>query len=234
MSRIRVRGARYEDIDTYIKLQADRWSDDNQASKEQLKSRFKAFPDGMLVAEQRGQIVGMVYSMRISSYDYEKSPSWYEVTNNGLCDNHDPDGPIIFGVDLSTSKGVGALAGDKLLLGIAQLAIRENIKWCMLGGRMPGYHKFQDKMTADEYLIAKDDKGRPLDPQVKFYTSVEGLKAIKALPNYFDDPESCDYGVLLRWRNPLFGFPLRGLWSIVFPALLPIEEFCGRLSRRFS
>jgi hypothetical protein len=30
-----------------------------------------------------------------------------------------------------------------------------------------------------------------------------------AIPNYFDDPKSENYGVLLRWKNPFYGIPGR-------------------------
>lgn len=234
MPSIKVRRAREADIAKYEELQAERWLDENQASHEQLISRLKAHPEGMLVAEEDGQIVGMVYAMRIADYDEDKSPTWYEVTHNGYCDNHVPDGNIIFGVDLSTDPKVGARAGDALLAEVGRLAIKENIEWCMLGGRMPGYHKYQDKMTAEEYLWSKDDQGRFLDRQVRFYTGVPGLRAIKALPNYFHDPESCDYGVLLKWHNPFHNKPLRGVWSALFPFLLKLEESYISLHRRLK
>ena len=133
-----VRQATRDDLTIYEKLQTTRWSDDNQVSREQLESRFFHHPEGMLVAEEDGAIVGMVFAMRITQYDEQAMPSWYDITHNGLCDNHDPKGPIIFGVDLTTKRGVGARAGDELLIGVAKLAIAHNIRECMLGGRMPG------------------------------------------------------------------------------------------------
>jgi hypothetical protein len=232
MSKIKVRQATIEDINEYIRLQEERWADNNQANKKQLLTRLRVHPAGMLVAEMGGNVVGMVYVMRIANYDYDNPPSWYEITNNGACDNHVPDGPIIFGVDLSTAKGVGGAAGDELLLGVARLAIRENIKWSLLGGRMPGYHKYKDKMTADEYLLAKAEDGKPLDYQVRYYTGAAGLNIVKALPNYFDDPDSCDYGVLLRWRNPLYGWPLRKVWAAIFPFLYQLETFYLKLTTK--
>lgn len=224
VKKITTRQATLNDVENYSKLQEERWSDDNQASAEQLRTRLRVHPEGMFVAEMGGRVVGMTYAMRIPDYDYANSPSWYQITNNGFCDNHVPDGKVIFGVDLSTAKGVGGAAGDKLLMEIARLAIRNNIKYCMLGGRLPGYHKVSDKMTAEEYLFAKDSHGDPLDPQVKYYTSSAGLKVVKVLPDYFDDPESCDYGVLLRWRNPLYGFWYPHFWSSIFPFLNWAEE----------
>jgi hypothetical protein len=231
MSAIKVRAATAVDIDDYLKLQKERWRDDNMANRDQLLSRLKAYPQGMVVAEQDDRVVGMVYAMRITDYDYDNPPSWNDITNNGYCDNADPQGKVIFGVDLSTAKGVGHLAADKLLLSIGQLAIGEGVKTALLGGRMPGYHEYANKMTAEEYLRAKDAKGRPLDRQVRFYTSVPGLKAVKAIPNYFHDPDSLDWGVLLRWRNPLYGLPGRHIWAAVFPALFRLEELYGQLSR---
>jgi hypothetical protein len=229
--KIKVRRAKLADIDAYIALQNERWAEDNKANREQLISRFNAYPQGMLVAEQGGRVVGMVYAMRITDYDYDNPPTWDQITHNGYCDNVDKNGAVIFGVDLSTAKGVGALAGDKLLVGVGRLAISEGVKTALLGGRLPGYHEYSSKMTADEYFRAKNDKGEPLDRQVKYYTSVPGLKAIKVLPNYFNDPDSLDYGVLLRWRNPLFGVPGKRLWGLLFPLLFRLEELYLKISK---
>ncbi len=222
--RINIRRAQINDIDAYLSLQSKRWNIDNMANREQLMSRLRSYPQGMLVAERAGEIVGMVYAMRITAYDYKNPPSWNKITHDGYCDNADPKGSAIFGVDLTTAPGVGHMAGDKLLIGIARLAIGEGVKTALLGGRLPGYSKVADKMTAEEYLSAKDHQGQPLDRQVRYYTSVPGLKAVKLLPNYFNDPDSLDYGVLLRWHNPLYGLPGRKLWAGLFPLLFKIEE----------
>jgi hypothetical protein len=234
MASIKVRQATKADLSEYSRLQAERWRDDNKADDEKLLSRFKTYPEGMLVAEENGKIVGMVFAMRIADYDYDNPPSWYDITNNGMCDNHVPDGKIIFGVDLSTAPGVGGRAGDALLIGIGRIAIKENLEWCMLGGRMPGYHMYKDKMSAEDYLWSKGDDGKFLDKQVRYYSSVPGLMVIKALPNYFHDPDSCDYGVLLRWHNPLYNWPFPHFWSALFPVLFRLEEKYLSLRRRLK
>lgn len=221
---VNIRCATRDDIDDYMRLQGSRWDEDNQASRQQLVSRLKVFPQGMMVAEDRGEIIGMVSSMRISSYNLSRPKSWYQVTNNGYCDNHDPNGKILFGVDLSTKKGRGSEVGDLLLIGIARLAIRENIKTCMLGGRMPGYYKYSDKLTAEEYLWSKNTKGEFLDRQVEFYSSISGLRVIKTIPDYFMDAPSKNYGVLLKWENPFYGLGLYSVWGAVFPLLFRLES----------
>ncbi len=231
MSKIVIRHAVRSDIEKYERLQASRWREENIASHENLLSRFRTYPEGMLVAEENGRIVGMVYAMRIAGYDEAHPISWYEITHDGACDNHVADGPILFGVDLTTLPGVGARAGDALLVGIGQMAIQYNIQWCMLGGRMPGYHQYKDAMTADEYLWKKNKYGKFLDRQVRFYASVPGLKVVRVIPNYFDDPDSDNNGVLLRWRNPFYNWPFRRLLARVFPRLLDIEDIYQSVNR---
>jgi catechol 2,3-dioxygenase-like lactoylglutathione lyase family enzyme len=86
-------------------------------------------------------------------------------------------------------------------------------------------------MTANEFLRAKNEEGKPLDRQVRFYTSVPGLKAVKALPDYFNDPDSLNYGVLLRWRNPLFGLPAPKFWAAIFPLLFRLEGLYLKFSK---
>ena len=79
---------------------------------------------------------------------------------------------------------------------------------------MPRYNKFMNKMTAEEYISGKRNN-RSLDPELAFYAKL-GLKVIKALPNYIDDPDSCNYGVLMVWKNPFYGKPFPKFWSWLF------------------
>jgi hypothetical protein len=49
-------------------------------------------------------------------------------------------------------------------------------------------------------------KAEPLDPQIAFHLSCRcagvPLEMIRAMPEYFEDASSCNYGVLYRWTNP--------------------------------
>jgi hypothetical protein len=39
------------------------------------------------------------------------------------------------------------------------------------------------------------------------YGKIPGLRLMGLIPEYFDDAASLNYGVLWRWRNPLYGVP---------------------------
>ncbi|HSX48075.1 MAG TPA: hypothetical protein VLF41_01015 [Candidatus Nanoarchaeia archaeon] len=221
---IELRSARAADIEYYARIQAVAWGEKMAAESEKLRNRFAVNPDGVLVAEQEGNILGLVSTIRIVSYDYARSPSWYEISSDGWCHNHQPDGTVLYGIDLSVLRGAPRGTVDILMVGVGQLAIRSGLKYCMLGGRMPRYYKHHQDFTPGEYMQAKTKTGRYLDPEIEMYSKVPGLKIIQLLPNYFDDWESLDYGVLLRWRNPFYGLPGRKLWAHLFPKLYELEQ----------
>jgi ribosomal protein S18 acetylase RimI-like enzyme len=60
-------------------------------------------------------------------------------------------------------------------------------------------------MSVEEYVYARTKTGRVLDPELALYLSL-GMKIEKIIPNYFDDPESLNYGVLVSWANPFYPF----------------------------
>ncbi len=70
-------------------------------------------------------------------------------------------------------------------------------------------------MTPQEYIAAKTSSGKCLDPEIWFYLKA-GLQIVKVIPDYFEDPESCNNGVLLAWKNPFHNKPLRWLMSLIF------------------
>lgn len=215
--KVKIRQAKIQDIPQILSVEKGTWGEECAASKEMLESRLKIFPEGFLVAESDGDIIGLVVVERVN-YDFRKnSYTWYQITDNGFIKNsHRPDGNVLYGVDLSVlpafqRKGVGS----KLLEAVAKLAVRFNIKQGMLGGRLPDYHKYAEKMSPEEYLytaIRSKDGERPLDPEVTFYKKA-GLKIVKIIPDYFKDSESLNYGVLLLWENPFFNKWYR--WIIV-------------------
>ena len=218
--KIKIRQARIEDIPEILSVEKTTWGEEAAATREMLDSRLRIFPEGTLVAEVDNKIVGIVVTERVN-YDSQKdSFSWYEITDNGYIKNsHIPKGDTLYGVDLSVLPDFQKLGiGSKLLETIAKLAIKYNIKQGMLGGRMVEYYKHANKISPEEYinLSVKTEKGvKPIDPEIYFYKRA-GLEIVKLLPNYFEDPESFNYGVLLRWSNPFYNKCYRWLAAKLF------------------
>lgn len=207
-----IRPAKAGDLKAYVRIQKVEWKK-LAVAEEQAKARFKINLPGIIIAEHRGRVVGSITTIRISGYDHSKPKTWYQVTGDGSGSTHTPNGKICFGVDLSvdTDKAPSGTV-DGLFVGCMNMVIDSGVKYFMLGGRMPKYHLFADKMTAGEYLYKKTNK-HYLDPQVDLYSRVPLMKIMGLAPNYFKDPQSLDNGVILRWRNPVYGLPLKGFWS---------------------
>lgn len=214
MKKTKIRQARLEDIEKILIIEKEAWPEKLRATREQFRSRIETFPEGTLVAIANGTIIGVV-STEIVDYDI-KDPiaTWAEATDNGFIKKtHNSEGDTLYGVDLTVSRFLEN-ASKLLMEEIGKLAIRHSLKQGILGARIPRYHKFRDKMTAEEYINGKRGN-RFMDPELSFYAKM-GLKAVKALPNYIDDPESCSYGVLMVWKNPFYGKPFPGFWSWFF------------------
>ena len=214
MNKLIVRPAQLKDLDEILIVEEEAWPESLRATREQFISRIETFPEGTQVAVADGHVIGVV-STEIVNYNLEKPiPTWNEITDHGFIKRtHNPEGDSLYGVDLSIAHFVEN-ASRLLMEAVGKLVIRFNLKQGILGARIPRYHKFRDKMTVEEYINGRRGN-RPMDPELAFYKGL-GLKIVRALPNYIDDPESCNYGVLLVWRNPFYGKPFSKFWSWFF------------------
>ena len=221
LEKVKIRQATIDDINGILFVEKEAWGE-KAATKEQFESRLKTFPQGVLVAiKDYDKIVGVVAVEKVNYSDIinNSSLNWYEVTDNGFIKNsHKPNGDSIYGVDLSVLPSAPCKTGTRLLENIAKLCIARNLKYGVLGGRIPDYHKFADKMSVDEYVKAtvKTKNGiKPLDPEINFYKKAD-LKIVKIMPDYFSDSESLNYGVLLVWENPFYNKWYRWLGARIF------------------
>ena len=203
---MKIRAAKLSDIPAIIELEEKAWPEGGAATINQFKSRIDTFPEGVILAEHDSDIVGVVAGEIISSsYLEQDNINWAKITDNGnIKRSHIADGDSLFGIDLSVdpecrNKGVGG----KLLLEIGKMAIRRNLKMGILGARMPDYYNYHKKMSPEEYLSLRDENGKLIDSELRFYEK-NGLKLTKVIKNYFPDKESLDNGVLAVWKNPFY------------------------------
>jgi len=227
--KIKIRQARADDIEAILLVEKKAWPENLRASREMCESRLGTFPQGTFVAEMEDRIEGVVVFQIMNFNSIPDVRSWNEATDNGYIQNsHNPKGNSFYGVNLSVCPRAQSKVAVALLEAVGKLAIKHNFKQIVLGGRIPGFARHlrhycqkngisvisdekRDKI-AEDYMRARNRRGNPLDPQIAFY-QMAGMKIIKLLPNYFEDPESLNYGVLVLWPNPFYGKPFRRFWS---------------------
>ncbi len=211
------RSARMDDVEQIIALENSVWGD-GAANRDQIVSRIKTFPGGSIVAVYNKQIVGYVVFEYVDNITDGLNFSWKDVTDNGLiAKSHKPKGKYIFGINLTADQSMSVRHfGFALTLQVWIDAILKNKKGVFLGSRVPGFAKYKEKnpeTTIEQYVFLKRHD-RPIDPELRLYDK-DGLKPVRVLVEYFPDPPSLNYGVLIYRNNPFYNWPLRKLWAYI-------------------
>ncbi|MFY0546091.1 GNAT family N-acetyltransferase [Brevibacillus sp. H7] len=170
---------------------------------EQLQNHVTLFPEGALCIEVEGQIAGSMTGLLVDFDPGHPDHTWEEITDNGYIRNHNPNGNTLYVVDISVSPSYRKLGlGKWLMLSMYDVVVHKGLERLLGGGRMPGYHKMADEMTAEQYLEAVM-KGELKDPVITFLLRC-GRTPVKVVANYLEDEESRNYGTLMEWKNPFF------------------------------
>lgn len=195
------RGATIDDIEGMLRVEKETWSEDQAFTREHFKSHLKVFPEGIFIAEVNGEIAGLGISELID-YDLEHPiPTWYEVSDEGfIAQTHNPNGKSMYGISLSASPRFSEFRlGSRIVEAVKQAVVDLKLDRLILGSRIPRYHRFASKMSVEQYINTQRGN-RYMDPEIEFY-SQHGLKIEKIMPDYFEDPDSLNYGVLMIWNR---------------------------------
>lgn len=170
-------------------------------TKEQLASHVSLFPEGALCVEADGRLVGSMTAL-IVKYDPEaEAHTWAETTGEGTISTHDPSGDTLYVVDVSVRPSYRSFGfGRAMTHAMYHLVVQLGLKRLLGGGRMSGYHRHADGMSAEEYAKAVVE-GRLNDPVITFMLRC-GRTPVRVAENYLEDEESRNYALLMEWRNP--------------------------------
>ena len=202
ISAIRIRQATHGDIPELLQVESAAWPEEARASEEMLSSRVGLFPEGVLCAVVNFSIVGFICTEIIDQQPEQIHENWSQLTDDGyIRKTHNPSGTTLFGVSMSVLPGAPTNTAFALCESAKKLAIRKHLPFVVLGSRIPRFHRFADTMDVEEY-IQTFRNGKHLDPELDLYKRI-GLVPIRPLPGFFPDPASCNFGVLMIWKNPL-------------------------------
>jgi ribosomal protein S18 acetylase RimI-like enzyme len=175
-------------------------------NEEQLTNHVTLFPEGALCVEVDGELAGSMTGLLVDFDPAAPDHTWAEMTDEGYIRNHRPDGNTLYVVDIAVRPAFRRLGlGRWLMFAMYDLVVHRRLDRLLGGGRMPGYHRYADAMTAEQYLEAVV-RGEIKDPVITFLLRC-GRTPVKVVPNYLEDEESCHYGALMEWRNPFRAAP---------------------------
>lgn len=200
---IRVRELRRDDFPAIHDISRQIYPDSPAWSDAQLESHLAVFPEGQLVADDKGEVVGMAASLIVLWDEYSFDTSWREFTANGTFTNHDPvRGRTLYGAEIMVKPArQGGGVGKTLYEARRDLCRRLGLLRIRAGARLAGYHRYADKMTPEEYT-ERVVKGKLSDPTLSFQLK-RGFEVLAVARNYLrHDPESFGHAAVIEWINP--------------------------------
>ncbi|MBO8171914.1 MAG: bifunctional GNAT family N-acetyltransferase/carbon-nitrogen hydrolase family protein [Bacillaceae bacterium] len=200
--KIILRNIKPEDIDDIIALNKVCFPNMETWKREELESHLKHFPEGQFCVEYDGKIIGSSSSLIVDFDEYDDQHSYNEITDNGYIRNHDPEGQNLYGIEVMVHPDYRRMKiGKRLYEARKDLCRRLNLKSIIIGGRIPNYHKYADRMSPREY-VEEVMKQNIYDPVLTFQM-MNGFVLKRILINYLDDDAaSHKFATLMEWHNP--------------------------------
>jgi hypothetical protein len=170
----------------------------------QLESQRNAFPEGQLVAECEGEIVGAASCLVLQWDDYVADPTWKSVTGDGFFTTHDTAGRTLYAAEVTldmTHRGAGAARA--LYQAQRRLCRKLNLRRIMGAARLPGYRAVSETMSP-ELFAQRVIWGDVVDASLRFQMA-QGFQYCGIIRDYLpEDVESCGSAALMVWLNPLY------------------------------
>lgn len=202
--RLVVRPLRKTDLKAVQEIQRRSFPSIAPWTREQLESQLAIFPEGQIGVEIDGQLVATSSSLIVDEEDFGSYHTFDEVSDHGFIRNHDPAGDTLYGIDIAVdTKHRGERLTRRIYEARKELARQRNLRAILIAGRIPGYAKQADKMSAEEYVrrvVRKDLKNK--DPVLTAQLA-QGFSVRAVLKDYLpSDVESLGYAVFMEWLNP--------------------------------
>ncbi len=175
-----------------------------------LLSHQRVFPQGQIVAECDGRLVGAVATLIVNvGPDPLRPHTWSGITDSGYFTNHDPAADTLYGADICVhpdyrSQRIGAALYEAR----RQLCRRLNKRRILAGGRLWNYQEVADRMSPEEYaqrVVTGELRDLVLSFQLR-----EGFALRGVMANYLRDPRSRNHASLIEWLNPDYQRPATG------------------------
>ena len=170
-------------------------------SKEQFESQLRIFNEGQIGVEYQGKLVASSGSVIL---DFELYKDWHdfdEISDNGYIRNHRPDGTTLYGIEIMVDPAFRGLKLARRLYDARKKLARNAISCASSSaGRIPGYAKHADKMSAREYIEKVMNKELQ-DPVLTTQVS-NGFVLKRLIPGYLTaDADSKGFAAFLEWTN---------------------------------
>lgn len=160
----------------------------------------QVFPEGTIVVLDGEKVVGVGAGLFINFDLDHPEHDLDEFTGTGY-EHHDPDGEWYYGTEICVHPAYRGRGIARKLYDLRKdLVIRHNKRGFVAGGVLPGYARYRDQISAQEY-VDKVVAGELFDPTLSVQLQ-NGFQVRGVLANYFPDSETGGWASLIVWENP--------------------------------
>lgn len=202
--KIKLRQIKKEDYILITGMQKNCFPGMKPWTESQFNNVLNIFPQGQSCIQYGKKIIASSGSLIINFDDYTETSSWKELTDSGNITNHDRYGDTLYGMEIMVDPAFqGMKLSRRLYEARKDLAKKYNLKRIIVGGRVPGYHKYAATLSIENYVEKVISSS--LYDQVLTAQLSNGFSLRRILPNYLPaDKESGGYATLLEWTNYSF------------------------------
>jgi predicted amidohydrolase/ribosomal protein S18 acetylase RimI-like enzyme len=199
--RIKLRPIVLSDYEQITALQLRCFPGMKPWAEQQFKNLITNYSEGQVCILYGKKIVASSCCLIINFEEYSETSTWNELTDNGNITNHTPYGDTLYGMEIMVDPEFQGMKLSRRLYDYRKGLVRKNnLKRIIIGGRLPGYHKYQKSMSIDKFVEKVIDRSI-YDPVLTAQLS-NGFVLRRVLPGYLpNDAESCGYATLLEWIN---------------------------------
>ncbi|MGO4542120.1 GNAT family N-acetyltransferase [Paenibacillus sp. 2TAB19] len=224
--KIIIRNIEREDFDKIIALQNICFPNMSPWKLDQLESHVRTFPEGQMCVELDGDIIGSCSSLIVNFDDYLEQHTYSEITDKGYIRNHNPRGGNLYGMEVMVHPDFRRMKiGRRLYEARKRLAEQLNLKSIIVGGRIPGYHNYSDKLSPRAY--AEEVLQQNIYDSVLTFQMMNGFTLKRIITNYLsDDADSENFAALLEWNNIEYKPSInKTLYKMSFPVRICVVQY---------
>lgn len=199
--RLGLRQLRPEDYEQIVELQLLSFPKMKPWDKPQFETMIDTFPEGQVCIELDEKIVASSCSL-IVDYDlYSDWHDWKTISSEGTIQNHNPKGDVLYGIEIMVHPECRGLRLARRLYDARKELVRNrNLRGIVIGGRIPGYVKYYDRISAYEYVTKVEEKSI-FDPVLTVQLS-NGFELKQLLKDYLpSDEDSAGWATHMEWTN---------------------------------
>jgi len=198
---IKIRQINIKDYDQIVSLQLKCFPTMKPWKKDQIQSQINIFPEGQICIEYKKKVIASSSSLIVDIEIYNKEHSWFEISDKGYITNHHSDGDTLYGIEIMVDPEFqGNGLSRKIYDARKELAIQYNLRRVVLGGRIPGFTNYKDKLTVEEY-IEQVSKKEIFDPVLSIQIA-NGFVLKRIIDKYLEmDEDSGGFATFMEWTN---------------------------------